>query len=154
MAHSEKKPHKVASIIHPDNAKLFVTCVAFSLLHLGLMLDAYFSERDRVAYALIVLHGMLLALYVGPKEANRWFNGGRPSTRPGEFLVFLWIAALAFMGTHSHFLPAYRIPEGMLDTVLTLGVILFGTEMSKLIHGWRKPPCPEAKPAETEKPSP
>lgn len=118
---------------------LFLICFGYSLLHLGLMLDAFFTKRDNVAYALIVLHGMLLALYVGPKELGRWFKVYRASSRPGEFLVFLWGAALTFMSTLNHFQPQYRIPEGMLDTVMTLGIILIGSETSKLIHGWRNP---------------
>lgn len=151
MAPSENRLAKAASIVHPSNTKLFLTCASYSLVHLGLMLDAFFTDRDHVAYAAIVLHGMLLALYVGPKEANRWFNGGRPSTRPGEFLVFLWVIALATMVAVNHFMPVYRIPEGMADTVVTLGVILFGSEMSKLIHGWRRPPC---QPPAAEAPAP
>ncbi|WKZ29654.1 MAG: hypothetical protein QY323_02900 [Patescibacteria group bacterium] len=127
----------------PNSRLLFLVCSIYSVIHLGLMLDAFLSERDQVAYAMIVLHGMLLALYVGPKEAGRWFKNHGSSSRPGEALVFLWIGALVFMGIVNHFAPRYRVPEGMLDTVLTLGVILFGSEMSKLIHGWRKPPCPE-----------
>ncbi len=142
MAHSQTPAHG-AQLLQPANRLLFAICSIYSLVHLGLMLDAFLSARDHVAYALIVLHGMLLALYVGPKEAGRWFKGHGSSSRPGEALVFLWIAALAFMGIMNHFAPRYEIPEGMLDTVLTLGVILFGSEMSKLIYGWRRPPCPE-----------
>lgn len=152
MAHSDKKLAKVASILHPSNSKLFVTCATWSAVHLALMLDAFFTDRDHVAYAALILHGMLLTLYVGPKEANRWFNGGHPSTRPGEFLVFVWIVSLGAMIVINHFVPVYRIPEGMADTVLTLGVILFGSEMSKLIHGWKRPCQQEAEAAASEEP--
>ena len=131
-------------ILQPRNRTMFVICSVFSLIHLSLMVDAFLSARIQVAYALIVLHGMLLALYVGPKETARWFKGPSSSSRPGEALVFLWIAALTFMGIINHFMPQYQIPDGMLDTVFTLGIILIGTEMSKLIYGWRRPPCPEA----------
>jgi hypothetical protein len=146
-------PANGSQILQPNNRALFVLCSTFSLVHLSLMLDAFLSARIHVAYALIVLHGMLLALYVGPKEAARWFKGPRSSSRPGEALVFLWIAALTVMGVVNHFMPQYPIPEGMLDTVLTLGIILIGTEMSKLIYGWRRPPCPEA-PTSTETKTP
>ena len=154
MAPSKTNGNRLEQLVRPNNKKLFVTCAIFSLLHFGLMLDAYLSDRDHVAYALIVLHGMLLALYVGPKELGRWFNGGHPSTRPGEGLVFLWIAGLAFMGVHSHFYPQYKIPEGMLDAVVTIVLILVGTETSKLIYGWRKSPCPEESGGKAAEPKP
>lgn len=138
-----------------SEGRLFVTSLIFSLFHLGLYAYAHwrnvYAEGDatpkllHVPYGLMLLHILILTLYAGPKELARWKNNGagRPSNRPGELLVALWVSACTAMYSIQFFSDDYRrLPDGMLEMTCILLGILTGTELSKIFQGWLRP-CPQ-----------
>lgn len=150
-----------------SEGRLFVTSLIFSMFHLGLYAYAHWlnvypngdqdgAKRLHVPYGMMMLHILILTLYAGPKELTRWKNNGagRPSNRPGELLVAIWVMACAAMYAVQFFSEDYRrMPDGMLEMTCILLGILTGTEISKIFRDWLRP-CPQAAPpSETKTPT-
>jgi hypothetical protein len=114
----------------PNDRKIYLTSVGYSLFHLGLMWYASLTHGHAPSDALVSVHivfvGMLYAL---PKEIIRWQNGLQPSkNQAGHLLVMVWFASFLIMGV------ADRIPEGMTAMTCFLVGTLGATIASKATH--------------------
>jgi len=80
----------------------------------------------------------VLAIYVGDKEFERWYNRHQ-SRHPGEIFVIIWtvlIFALIFFGTL--FKESYKIPSSIISSYIAVLTILVVTSKSKQIYLLRK----------------
>ncbi|HTK60437.1 MAG TPA: hypothetical protein VL283_04540 [Candidatus Baltobacteraceae bacterium] len=146
----------------PDDRKLYVTSVLYSLFHLGLMWYAYLRLDHAPPYAFMIVHMVFVGvLYALPKEIVRWHNGSRPgSAKAGHLLVLLWFFSFLLMGLGQFCIDEkdYHLQEGMTEMTCFLLITLGVTHTSKKKHALKHPPCPqqEEDPApvapETEKP--
>jgi hypothetical protein len=151
----------------PDDRKLYVTSVIYSLFHLCLMWHAYLRLDHAPPYAFMVVHMVFVGvLYALPKEIVRWHDGkSQPTAKAGHLLVMLWFISFILMGLGQYFIDekAYHLQEGMTEMTCFLLVTLGVTHTSKKKYALKHPPCPPCGPTpqdpppaktETEKPSP
>lgn len=79
----------------------------------------------------------VLAIYVGDKEFERWYNKHQ-SKHPGEIFVIIWtvlIFALIFFGTI--FKEAYKLPGAVVSAYIAVLTILVITSKSKQLYKTR-----------------
>lgn len=149
----------------PDDRKLYLSSVGYSIFHLSLMWYAYLAHGQAPPYAFVIVHMVFIGmLYALPKEIVRWQNGSKPpTTKAGHLLVLLWFASFLLMGLgqvgSTWNLIAdrgYRLPDGMTEMICFLIATLGVTHTSKKKHALKHPPCPpaaEAPPSETKAPT-
>lgn len=147
----EKLFERFVKWTEPDDRKLYLTSVFYSLAHLGLMWHAYLRLHHHPPYAFVIMHMVFVGvLYALPKEIERWHNGSKPpSTKAGHLLVAAWTASFVLMGLGQHFIDSkeYKLPEGMTEMSCFLVVTLGITHTSKKKHRLKHPPCPPCDPA-------
>jgi len=136
----------------PDDPKLYLCSVFYSLFHLAVMWFAYLKQ-GQAPYAFVIVHMVVVGiLYALPKEIVRWHNGTKPPTpKAGHLLVMAWFASFLLMGLGqvSSTLGivdgwAYRLPDGMTEMICFLLATLGVTHTSKRKHALKHPPCPQA----------
>lgn len=146
----EKLFERFVKATEPDDRKLYVTSVLYSLFHLGLMWHAYVRLNHAPPYAFVIVHLAIVGvLYTLPKEIRRWHNGSKPpSTKAGHLLVLLWFVSFLLMGLGQYCIDEkdYRLPEGMTEMACFLLVTLGLTHTSATKHALKHGPC---LPAET-----
>ena len=155
----EKLFERFVKATEPDDRKLYITSVLYSLFHLALMWHAYLRLHHSPPYALVIVHMVFVGLlYALPKEIQRWHNGTKPpSTKAGHLLVLSWFGSFLLMALGQHFVDAkdYMLPEGFTEMMCFLLATLGLTHASARKHALKHAPCPEAPPsapAETAKP--
>lgn len=92
-----------------------------------------FSEGN-VLEILSTIYIGVLAIYVGDKEFERWYNRHQ-SRHPGEIFVIIWTAlifSLIFFGTI--FKEAYKIPGAVVSSYIAVLTILVITSKSKQLY--------------------
>lgn len=80
----------------------------------------------------------VLAIYVGDKEFERWYNRHQ-SRHPGEIFIIIWtvlIFSLIFFG--SIFKEAYKIPGAIVSSYIAVLTILVITSKSKALYRDRR----------------
>ena len=136
----------IAPATEPNERRVFLVSVYYSVVHLGAMIHAFLSTFPAPPYAMIVVHTVLVGLlYAVPKEYERWAEGAQiKPPRPGHVLVALWFWAFVSMSVIQYLTKgAFKLPDGMTEmTTLLLGT-LGATKISKLMHAKRNP-CSEA----------
>ena len=84
-----------------------------------------------------VIYGVILALYVGNKEFNRWQSkkGEFKSLYFGEFYIFLWsVAMVVFILIVALTKGQYHIPSEFPATYITILGIYTISQQSKVIY--------------------
>jgi len=156
----EKLFDRFVEATEPDDRKLYVTSVLYSLFHLGLMWVSYIRLDHSPPYAFAIVHMVFVGvLYALPKEIQRWHNGTKPpASKAGHLLVLAWFLSFLLMGLGQYCIDTktYHLPEGMTEMMCFLLATLGLTHTSKKKHALKHPPCPPppAPPEvpETEKP--
>ncbi len=136
----------------PDDRKLYLSSVAYSLFHLSIMWFAYARQTHTAPYALVIVHMVFVGvLYTLPKEIQRWHNGTRsPTTKAGHLLVLAWFISFIAMSLFQLCsVGDYRLPEGMTEMICFLLIALGLTHTSKRKHELKHPPCPEVPETKT-----
>lgn len=140
----------------PDDRKLYLTSVGYSVFHLALMWYAYVTHGHAPPYAFVIVHMVFVGvLYALPKEILRWQNGSKPpTTKAGHLLVLLWFFSFLLMGLGQHGYAdwGYGLPDGMTEMTCFLLATLGLTHTSKKKHALQHPPCPQAEAPAAEPP--
>ncbi|MEK7546537.1 MAG: hypothetical protein AAB554_05755 [Patescibacteria group bacterium] len=130
----------------PDDRKLYLSSVLWSVFHLSLMWHAYLRLHHSPPYAFVIVHMVFVGvLYALPKEIHRWHDGSKPpSPKAGHLLVLAWLVSITLMGLGEQFIDAkeYKIPDGMTEMTGFLLATLGVTHTSKQKHALKHPPCP------------
>ncbi|MFA5854483.1 MAG: hypothetical protein WC866_05390 [Patescibacteria group bacterium] len=134
-----------ARATEPNDRKLYLSSVLYSLFHLVVMWYVYVRGVHTAPYALVIVHMVFVGvLYALPKEIQRWHNGTTSSApKAGHLLVLIWLLsfiAMCMIQLCSD--GAYRLPEGMTEMTAFLIVALGLTHASKRKHELKHGPCP------------
>lgn len=89
---------------------------------------------DYLAVPAAVLYTGLLALYVGTKEFERWYeiHSGR---HPGEWFVILWtVVMIGLFGTSVAFGPEYEVHSDLVAVYVAVLTLYAFTHQSKELH--------------------
>ena len=101
-----------------------------------------FFAHDKYSYLIIplaFLYTGTLALYVGTKEFERWYEV-HESKHPGEWFVIAWSVVMFFViGTSFALGEEYHIPSDIIVAVYIAVLTLFAfTQKSKSLHRERR----------------
>ncbi|MEI7620250.1 MAG: hypothetical protein WCJ57_01625 [Candidatus Falkowbacteria bacterium] len=76
----------------------------------------------------------VLAIYVGNKEFERWYNSHQDQ-HPGEIFVIGWTALiLIIVGLDLMLQKSYRLPSSVISSYIAVLTILAVTQKSKSLH--------------------
>jgi lysylphosphatidylglycerol synthetase-like protein (DUF2156 family) len=96
-----------------------------------------FVTQNRYEYLVVplcVLYTGILALYVGTKEFDRWYDHHR-TRHPGEWFVILWTVVMAVMIVAAIILgPPYVVNSDIVAVYIAVLSIYVVTQKSKTLH--------------------
>lgn len=98
----------------------------------------FHHELEHLAVPAAVLYTGLLALYVGTKEFERWYDlhHGR---HPGEWFVILWTAVMVFLfGASIYFHGKYAVHSDLVAVYVAVLTLYVFTHQSKQLHRKKK----------------
>lgn len=150
----EKLFSQFVKATEPNDRKVYLTSVFYSLFHLAVMWYVYVRRAHTAPYAMVIVHMVFVGvLYALPKEIQRWQNGGLSnSPKAGHVLVLLWLLSFIVMCMIQLVgAGAYQLPEGMTEMTSFLIVALGLTHASKRKHELTHGPCPPPTPPSNEK---
>lgn len=131
----KKKRKTVNDIV--DNFYFFRKLINFwTVFYFALIIyDFFFSLKiNNILEVVSVIYIGVLAVYVGNKEFERWYNKHQ-SRHPGEVFVIFWtilVFSLIFFGTL--FKQEYLIPNSIISSYIAVLTILVITRKSKQIY--------------------
>ena len=113
----------------------FWSVVFFCLIVYDFISDnALDSALELVAFIYVAT----LAIYVGNKEFERWYDNHRDK-HPGEFFVIIWTSLIFFLVILGFILKkSYKLPNAVISSYIAVLTILAITEKSKSLHRGRR----------------
>jgi hypothetical protein len=110
-----------------------------------------FDKYSILNAPLSAVYASILALYVGTKEFDRWYDFHESGRHPGELFIIAWTGLIFFLGGFVIFSGrAYTIaPEIVANYVMVLSIFAL-TQKSKQLHHRRRAAAAKAKKRKTQ----
>ncbi|MFZ4632072.1 MAG: hypothetical protein ACOYL8_02595 [Patescibacteria group bacterium] len=105
------------------------------IFFISIILD-FFSQNayQNILDVIATVYISSLALYVGNKEFERWYDK-YDSKHPGEIFVVIWsVTVFALLGLSFIFKDTYQIPDSVVSSYLAVLTILVLTKKSKKMY--------------------
>jgi len=131
-----KKDNKRKEVIKNDFSFWRTLINVWSILFFATIVLDFFAQNayKNILAVIATVYISSLALYVGNKEFERWYDK-YDSQHPGEVFVVIWsIIIFVLLGLSFVYKDIYQIPESVVSSYLAVLTILVLTKKSKAMY--------------------